>query len=151
MLALMLMLLPGVTAVTAAACTFYLKQGTTGCMQFDLSRLPTATFALNDSYPEPYLIASPCAAADCSSYCTSCSACGEEAAAGYQLKDGATHAAQCSRCYGLGASPTAAASATGSGLVVSTHGGATSSFATTRAAARMPARVPWPRTRCTTP
>lgn len=37
-----------------------------GCVTYDLSALPQRTFNLSDSWPEPYLVAPPCAVADTS-------------------------------------------------------------------------------------
>ena len=121
----MALLLVKVAALGAApACTFYTHDAKVGCTEFDLSRLPSATFLLNDSYPEPYLVVGPCAAADCTSYCSAsaCKACQPASpSSGYQLEPGKTAAAACGRCMGLGSAPVA--SSTGEGLTVTTAGG----------------------------
>jgi len=111
----------------ASACKFYTHDAKAGCIEFDLSGLPSATFLLNDSYPEPYLVAGPCAAADCTSYCSAsaCKACKPASpSSGYQLEPGKTAAAACRRCMGLGSAPVASAGGSAAGgLTVTTAGG----------------------------
>eukprot|EP00040_Diaphanoeca_grandis_P019203 m.101217 g.101217 ORF g.101217 m.101217 type:complete len:689 (-) comp27315_c0_seq1:283-2349(-) len=51
-------------------CTWTLVSDN-GCVDFDLSGLPTQNFMINDSWPEPYLVTSPCGHVDI----TSCPAC----------------------------------------------------------------------------
>lgn len=54
-----------------AQWTFY-DGAKNACDRLDLSALPSATFCANDSWPEPYLVARPCGAADVAT----CAACG---------------------------------------------------------------------------
>jgi alpha-L-fucosidase len=128
MVALILFIGLPIALGAAPACTFYTHDSETGCMKFDLSGLPKTTYLLNDSYPEPYLISSPCEAAACTSHCaaSACAACKPAApSSGYQLEPGATSAQACGRCMGLGAAPVASAaggSAAG-GLALTTSGG----------------------------
>ena len=118
---LALPLLGGNSPSAAPTCSFYAHDPQKGCMEFDLSGLPQTTYLLNDSYPEPYLVSSPCAAAACASYCpaSACSACHPAApSSGYQLKPGKTAAEACGRCFGLGAAPVASVSGSAARLTL---------------------------------
>ena len=65
-LALLQLRLPAAStsAMPEPACEFKATSADGGCLTWDLSGLPTLTWLLNDSYPEPYLVSSPCATAD---------------------------------------------------------------------------------------
>lgn len=133
-----MLLLPSavVAAATASAvaspCKFYTQgrqdhgAASPSCIEFDLTRLPRGvTYLLNDSYPEPYLVAGPCAVAACGAHCgtAACAKCQPVApASAYQLKPGNTVQETCERCIGLGAAPVASAGPDG-GLRLTTTGG----------------------------
>ena len=120
------------------SCTFHALSPTGGCLEIDLSGLPTTGFLVNDtsSYHDPYLIGSPCSAsiAPCETFCSkqSCAACTSHSAAAYQVYGAWNHSGPvgsdpwCARCLDLGSSPTATCLRGGSdgGLRLTTHGGA---------------------------
>ena len=56
-----------------------------GCYTFDLSAMTNATFTVNDTYPEPYLVAAPCRDAD-TSMCPACNGKSHAVASAYQVE-----------------------------------------------------------------
>ena len=66
MSALELLVAVAATAATArGGCVFTAPSETgTGCTTVDLTGLPAGPFILNDSWPEPYLVGSPCGPVD---------------------------------------------------------------------------------------
>ena len=108
----------------APACVFSAPSASGGCLQWDLGALPPLTWLLNDSYPEPYLISSPCALADYGTHCgASAGSCAGKHSPGLQLAPGQTAAQQCSRCFALG-DVTHTAKRAKNGLTVTTTAGA---------------------------
>eukprot|EP00040_Diaphanoeca_grandis_P035276 m.221268 g.221268 ORF g.221268 m.221268 type:complete len:730 (-) comp33344_c0_seq1:30-2219(-) len=77
---------------------FQVVDQTGACFAYDFSALPIRTFMVNDSIPEPYLVTTPCAAADTAT----CSACTSqtEHAPGFQLMPGTGCSGD--RCFAIG-------------------------------------------------
>eukprot|EP00035_Acanthoeca_spectabilis_P038765 m.55999 g.55999 ORF g.55999 m.55999 type:complete len:711 (+) comp9286_c0_seq2:153-2285(+) len=69
-----------------------------GCFKWDLSTLPHTSYTVNDSFPEPYLVASPPCSAVSSAGCSACS--GATAAVALQLDPAGGCGAK--RCIPLG-------------------------------------------------
>jgi hypothetical protein len=55
-----------------------------GCFTYDLSGMSNATFTVNDTWPEPYLVAAPCHDADTSA-CASCNGKSHGVSCAYQV------------------------------------------------------------------
>ena len=86
--------------LSAPQCTTSFKEAGSngGCYTFDLAQFPRETFMIDDAYPEPYLVSSPCVPV----LTANCSACRSSSgtAAAYQLEP----QAGCTggRCFAIG-------------------------------------------------
>lgn len=83
----MILLLLGLFGCACSACPSVFKapgpEGK-GCYSFDLSTMPKTTYTMNDTYPEPYLVAAPCHDADTLS-CKSCNGKSHATSSAYQV------------------------------------------------------------------
>ena len=92
-----------------------------GCYTFDLSTMTSATFTINDTYPEPYLVAAPCRDASVVS-CPSCNGKSHGVASAYQVLCAAERCLSLNNNGGGKATATVNANAT-TGLSVRLTGG----------------------------
>lgn len=81
-----------VLATSLRGCSFVDPAQPEGCVRYDFSSLPSGHFWVNDSWPEPYMVSSPCASV-ATGGCKACESVTSNGASVIQLMGADAHGA----------------------------------------------------------